>query len=198
MARVEGDQPTQELLRLEHVLSRAIAAAALETGEKPSIPAVQAIVHKRRPRDIVLAHVGRTLGRGWRKSRVANSVSNMSPCAGKTGEVQRMEESYGEGPATHTGPESCAVDREVGGEALTGGGAGRVSSREIVDNSGVPTSWRQAEGHTNRVATARRERTPRDLRPRARTDTPRTGTGRSHDRRRQREGPQAAPGSPRT
>jgi hypothetical protein len=34
-----------------------------------------------------------------------------------------MKESYGEGLATHTGPESCAVDREVGGEALTGVGA---------------------------------------------------------------------------
>ena len=41
-----------------------------------------------------------------------------------------MEVSYGEGVATHTGPESCAVDREVGGEALTGGRAGRVLSRE--------------------------------------------------------------------
>jgi len=35
-----------------------------------------------------------------------------------------MEESYGEGLATHTGPESCAVNREVGGEALTGVRAG--------------------------------------------------------------------------
>ena len=41
-----------------------------------------------------------------------------------------MEVSYGEGLASHTGPESCAVDREGRGEALTGGGAGRVSSRE--------------------------------------------------------------------
>ena len=47
--------------------------------------------------------------------RDTNSVSNISPCAGKTGEVLRMEVSYGEGPATHTGPESCAVGREVGG-----------------------------------------------------------------------------------
>ena len=31
-----------------------------------------------------------------------------------------MKESYGEGLATHAGPESCAFDREVGGEALTG------------------------------------------------------------------------------
>jgi hypothetical protein len=43
-----------------------------------------------------------------------------------------MKESYGEGLATHTGPESCAVDREVEGEALTGGCAGRVLSREII------------------------------------------------------------------
>ncbi len=42
-----------------------------------------------------------------------------------------MEVSYGEGVATHTDPESCAVDREVGGEALTGECAGRVLSREI-------------------------------------------------------------------
>ena len=37
-----------------------------------------------------------------------------------------MKESYGEGLATHTGPESCAAVRE----ALTGERAGRVFSRE--------------------------------------------------------------------
>ncbi len=42
-----------------------------------------------------------------------------------------MEVSYGERVATHTGPESCACDREVVGEALTGERAGRVSSRVI-------------------------------------------------------------------
>jgi hypothetical protein len=31
-----------------------------------------------------------------------------------------MQESYGEGPANHTGPESCAGVREGEGEALTG------------------------------------------------------------------------------
>jgi hypothetical protein len=50
----------------------------------------------------------------------------------KTGEVLRMEVSYGEGVATHTGPESCACDREVAGEALTGERAGPVLSREII------------------------------------------------------------------
>ena len=49
-----------------------------------------------------------------------------------------MEESYVEGLATHGGPESCAVARKSGGEALTGVRAGRVSSRES-DYFGVPT-----------------------------------------------------------
>src|SRR5882672_2467204 len=66
-----------------------------------------------------------------------------------------------------------------------------------MENFGVPTPWTQAEGHTHRVASARRERTPRGLRPRARTEAPRTGTGRSHVRL-QHERPQVAPGSPRT
>jgi hypothetical protein len=37
---------------------------------------------------------------------------------------------YGEGSASHAVPESCVVAREGRGEALTGEGAGRVSSRE--------------------------------------------------------------------
>jgi RNA-directed DNA polymerase len=45
-----------------------------------------------------------------------------------------MKESYGEGVATHTGPESCAVARKGGGEALTGGCAGQVLSREIHES----------------------------------------------------------------
>jgi hypothetical protein len=35
---------------------------------------------------------------------------------------------YGEGVATHTGPESCAGDREAVGEALTGEQAGQALS----------------------------------------------------------------------
>ncbi len=35
-----------------------------------------------------------------------------------------MQESYGEGPASHTGPESCVVAREGDGETLTGERAG--------------------------------------------------------------------------
>jgi len=56
-----------------------------------------------------------------------------------------MKESYGEGVATHTGPESCAVGRKALGEALTGVHAGQPLSSEI-NLSGVPTLLRGAEG----------------------------------------------------
>lgn len=88
-----------------------------------------------------------------------------------------MEDSYGEGLAIHTGPESCAVDREVGGEALTGESAGRVSSREIsgqlrgadvVDTGGRPHSSR------------RFRETRRDP---ARSETPSTHGSTSHGNR---------------
>jgi hypothetical protein len=41
-----------------------------------------------------------------------------------------MKESYGEGLAIHTGPESCVGNRKGASEALTGVRAGRVLSRE--------------------------------------------------------------------
>ena len=41
-----------------------------------------------------------------------------------------MKESYGEGLATHTGPESCGGARKSSAEALTGVRAGQVLSRE--------------------------------------------------------------------
>jgi RNA-directed DNA polymerase len=59
----------------------------------------------------------------------------------------RMKESYGEGVAHHTGPESCAVDRKVKGEALTGARTGQPLSGEI-NLSGTPTLLSEAEGHT--------------------------------------------------
>lgn len=49
-----------------------------------------------------------------------------------------MQESHIEGVATHGDPESCVLDREVHGEALTGACAGTVWSREI-NHSRVPT-----------------------------------------------------------
>ena len=60
-----------------------------------------------------------------------------------------MKESYGEGLAIRTGPESCAHAREGGREALTGEQAGRVFSRETrplwdadaVEEGGRPHPW---------------------------------------------------------
>jgi hypothetical protein len=71
-----------------------------------------------------------------------------------------MQESYGEGLATHTGPESCAAVRE----ALTGVRAGRVYSRErdflrdadAVEEGGRPhpaRRHRQARGSPARSET---------------------------------------------
>jgi len=108
-----------------------------------------------------------------------------------------MKESYGEGVAIHTGPELCSGDSNVTAEALTGVRAGRVVSREILLESRVPTSWDAAEGNIGRVVSARYARTLRGRGPRARTETPRTGTGRSHICLRERAS-EAALGSLRT
>ena len=43
-----------------------------------------------------------------------------------------MQESYGEDLASYTDPESCAVARKDGREALTGACAGGLLSREIL------------------------------------------------------------------
>jgi len=57
-----------------------------------------------------------------------------------------MREPYGEGPASHTGPESCAGVRKDTGEALTGVHTGQPLSCEI-NSSGVPTTFRGSEGN---------------------------------------------------
>ena len=78
-----------------------------------------------------------------------------------------MKESYGEGPAPHTGPESCVAVRKGGGETLTGVRAGRVFSRErtrlrdadAVEEGGRPhparrhgkTRWSPARSETPRM-----------------------------------------------
>ena len=59
----------------------------------------------------------------------------------------RMKESYGEGLAHHTDPESCAVSRKTGGEALTGARTGQPLSGEI-NKSRTPTLLSEAEGNT--------------------------------------------------
>ena len=48
-----------------------------------------------------------------------------------------MKELHIEGLATHDGPESCAVTREGGGEALTGARAGRAIEPRNQDNRGA-------------------------------------------------------------
>jgi RNA-directed DNA polymerase len=76
-----------------------------------------------------------------------------------------MKESYGEGVATHTGPESCGAAREGGVEALTGVRAGRVLSRERTSLRGadaVGESGRPQPGHRYREM----------LRDPARSETP--------------------------
>ena len=58
-----------------------------------------------------------------------------------------MKESHRKDPASHPDPESCVGGRKAAGEALTGAHAGQPSSCEIPQ-SGVPTLFSEAEGHT--------------------------------------------------
>jgi hypothetical protein len=79
-----------------------------------------------------------------------------------------MKESYSEGLASHTDPESCEGTREEVGEALTGARAGRVLSREneLRGADGVRWTGRPHEGR----AKASDPSTPRGLRPLACTE----------------------------
>ena len=75
----------------------------------------------------------------------------------ETGEEYEVKVLYGEDHAHHTGPEPCAADREVGGEASVGGGIGQPLSREsflILGADEVPVS----EGNTDRRNSARTAR----------------------------------------
>lgn len=70
-----------------------------------------------------------------------------------------MRVPHGEGPATRPGLTSCTVAGNGGGEALTGGDAGRVLSRENPIDSGRPTLWSEGEGNT--MCLANRREAPR-------------------------------------
>src|ERR1019366_9284223 len=87
-----------------------------------------------------------------------------------------MKESYGEGLATHTGPESCGAACEGGVEALTGVRAGRVLSRETTflrDADAVEVSGRLY-----------RLRRCREMQPGpAQSETPSTYGNTSHENR---------------
>lgn len=89
-----------------------------------------------------------------------------------------MQESYVEGLATYDGPESCVGIREGVGEALTGGNAGRVLSREI-NHIRAPTLLTEAEGNMHQDKTASPGTALRGRRPLACVDTPCARTGRS-------------------
>ena len=58
-----------------------------------------------------------------------------------------MQESHGEGVASHTGPKSCAVVRKGGGEALIGVRAGQALSREICVFRGADAVARGGRPH---------------------------------------------------
>jgi len=88
---------------------------------------------------------------------------------------------YEKGVAIHFGPESCAGDREVVSEALTGEGASQVLSRESPVEFRVPPPSRCARGNTWLTVNARAARALRGRRPCARTEAPHAGTGRSRD-----------------
>jgi hypothetical protein len=91
-----------------------------------------------------------------------------------------MKESHGEGLATHTGPESCGASREGGVEALTGVRAGQDIEPRKFAYSGKPTLSCYAEGNNRCTDKARCTGGPRGHRPCARSETPRSGAGRSH------------------
>ena len=99
-----------------------------------------------------------------------------------------MRVSYGEGLASHTGPESCGAVRKGVVEALTGVRAGWVLSHEkfLIRSA---DDFRPSEGDTGRLAIARVGWAPRGPRPHARTQAPhkegfpfRSEAGRSRDR----------------
>ena len=87
-----------------------------------------------------------------------------------------MKESYGEGVASHTAPESCGAAREDRVEALTGARAGRVFSRERTFLRGA-----DAVRRSGRLHPARRYRQTR-WDP-ARSETPSTYGNTSHENR---------------
>src|SRR2546425_12848617 len=87
-----------------------------------------------------------------------------------------MKESYGEGVASHTDPESCGAAREDRVEALTGVRAGRVFSRERHFLRGA-----DAVRRSGRLHSARRYRETR--RDPARSETPCTYGSASHENR---------------
>ena len=84
-----------------------------------------------------------------------------------------MKESYGEGLATHTDPESCVIARKGEGEALTGAGAGWVLSREIHAPLRKQWALRDADAVEQGGRPYPRRRSGKTPRNPARSETPR-------------------------
>jgi len=99
----------------------------------------------------------------------------------ETGRKERVQVRDDEGRASHIGPESCASDREVWGEALTGEVMGQVLSHVTKQVRDADT-FCVAERNTVGCAIASASPVPRGRRPRHVADTSCTVTGRSHDR----------------
>ena len=75
-----------------------------------------------------------------------------------------MQVHFGEGLATHTGPEPCVDVREDGGEASAGEFIGQPLSREIVMVPGAAVVCK-TEGNTHEHAIASARTTRRGRRP---------------------------------
>ena len=96
-----------------------------------------------------------------------------------------MQESYGEGVASHPGPESCVAARKDGDEALTGVRAGRPWNREI-ESAAARRSLRGADAFDLMRKATRRTSLSRDVRgPRA-VEDPRMHGNTTHGNRESR------------
>ena len=91
-----------------------------------------------------------------------------------------MRVPYGEELAIHTGLEPCVDSRKVTCEALTGGVRAGLLSRERCCKLQGADAVHKVEDNTDCNDTARCSWTLPGQRPRARTQAPFTGTGRSH------------------
>ena len=90
-----------------------------------------------------------------------------------------MEVLYGEGLATHSGPESCVYDRKGVGEALTGGAASRaIEPRKLHKEQGASVVL-LSEGQNQTDRNGKVGRVLRGRRTRARAQTFHAGTERS-------------------
>jgi hypothetical protein len=98
----------------------------------------------------------------------------------ETGRKEWVRVPDDEGRANHIGPESCASDCEVWGEALTGEAMGQVLSH-VTKQVRDADAFCVAEGNTAGCAIASASPVPRGRRPWHVADTSCTGTGRSHD-----------------